>query len=624
MAAREQQAPAGVRHRNGIPLRWLIVVLFGGLVLISVGGVLTMAVTANFANTYSLLEEQAQQLLADLEDEIREVMANAEYTVVGFQRLVDDREIDLSDDDAVRNALRIQLRSTHDIETLAVERRNRPPLILHRTPDGAVRQFADAVAPALPLSGTQRAIAARQPATAGSAVPRPVWLGPQVRNGVLFHDVALPLRVEDHAAGRITASLGGVSVNSLVATFGRNKRTTTFLLNSENRVIAYSADPTLLRGKTGVALDEMPDPAMRGFARGELMNEVDQAGGGNTPFRVHGVDAGSQKFIFLTRQIALISPQPYTLGVYFTEADVTVEMRRAARSGAAGTFALVIALVIAFFLARSISRPMDRIADAAGRFSELDLDGFSPIPASRIREIDTQASAFNTLHTGLAQFSRYVPQALVRRILETGPEATRPVEREITVMFADIADFTAMTEPMDAEAVVGLLNDVFAVISREVAAASGTIDKYLGDGVMAFWGAPEEDPQHALHAIEAAHRIRTALGPFNAERIKAGQPAIRFRIGLHTGRATVGAIGGADRINYTVIGHTVNIASRIEQLIKSLDCHGDICIAVSADCHDAAGRPSGFHGTGSHRIRGSSSPVDVLMLEPDTDTAKPG
>jgi adenylate cyclase len=475
-----------------------------------------------------------------------------------------------------------------------------------------VRRFSDAVAPALPLRNP-RTGATRQQAGQGEALPpQPVWLGPQIRNGVLFHDVTMPLNVGGHTVGRITASLGGASINRLVASFSRNIGTTAFLLNSENRVIAYSADPSLMSGRSGIALAEMPDPALREFPKGELVNELDQSAGNNAPIKVHSVDTDLLGFVFLTREIVMLSPEPYTVGAYFTDTDVMVELQRAARSGFAGLVALALALLIAFFLARSISRPLDRVADAARRFSELDLDGFSPLPASQIREIDTQAGAFNALHTGLTQFSRYVPQVLVRRILESGPDATRPVEREITVMFADIADFTALSEPMDAEAIVGLLNEVFAIISGEVVATSGTVDKYLGDGVMAFWGAPEEDVRHAANAVLAATRIRKALEVFNRARVDARKPPIRFRVGLHTGRATVGTIGGADRANYTILGHTVNVASRIEQLIKSLDCGDDVCIAISRRCHHAAGSPAGFQSVGLHEIRGSTEPLEVL------------
>ena len=612
MTSQKDKAPVQTSQRNGIPLRWLIVVLFGGLVTLSVGAVLAIAVSANFANTYSLLEEQAEQLLADMESEIRAVMADAEYTIVGFQRLLRDRALELSNDEAVLKVLQTQLRSMQNIETLAVQRDGQSPLILHRTPDGSIRQFADAVAPVLPLRNALAAETQEQTGRSDAAPPKPVWLGPQIRNGVLFHDVVLPLLVNGRPAGRITASLGGASINRLVASFGRNAGTTAFLLNSENRVIAYSHDPSVMRGQSGIALNDMPDLALRSFPDGELVNQLDRLAGDSTPIKVHSVDTESQGFVFLTREIVMLSPEAYTVGAYFRDADVMVQLQRAARSGFVGMFALIVALAIAIFLARSIARPLDRVADAARRFSELDLDGFSRLPASRIREIDTQASAFNALHNGLTQFSRYVPQVLVRRILESGPEATRPVEREITVMFADIAEFTALSEPMDADAIVELLNEVFAIISGEVAATFGTVDKYLGDGVMAFWGAPEEDARHAANAILAAQRMRTALGNFNQARAKAGQAPIRFRVGLHTGRATVGTIGGADRANYTILGHTVNVASRIEQLIKSLDCADEVCIALSARCYQAAGSPDGFRSVGSHQIRGSTEPLEVL------------
>ena len=137
---------------------------------------------------------------------------------------------------------------------------------------------------------------------------------------------------------------------------------------------------------------------------------------------------------------------------------------------------------------------------------------------------------------------------------------------------------------------------------------------------MAFWGAPEADSDHAAHAIATAKNIAKLFEEKFTSDQQNGLPSFRLRIGIHTGRAIIGNIGGEDRVNYTIIGHTVNIANRIEQLGKSLDHRNDdeidcAYVAVSDACFKAAGSPDGFEFRGEHTVRGSSTPVSVHILK---------
>jgi adenylate cyclase len=126
------------------------------------------------------------------------------------------------------------------------------------------------------------------------------------------------------------------------------------------------------------------------------------------------------------------------------------------------------------------------------------------------------------------------------------------------------------------------LNRHFGLIGRHVEAEHGTIDKYIGDSVMAFWGAPLSDPDHALHAARAALAIAETLAADNRRRAKKGLAPVRIRIGLHTGLAIVGNVGAPGRVNYTLIGDTVNAAQRLEQLGKSFDDGSDCIVLASA------------------------------------------
>ncbi|MES2584365.1 MAG: adenylate/guanylate cyclase domain-containing protein [Pseudomonadota bacterium] len=167
-------------------------------------------------------------------------------------------------------------------------------------------------------------------------------------------------------------------------------------------------------------------------------------------------------------------------------------------------------------------------------------------------------------------FSQYVPEAVVARLVERpdllklGGEA-----RELTLMFTDLANFTAMSEQLTAEATVEVLTDYFNAMTTIIHRHGGTVDKFIGDAVMAFWGAPLDDPRHAENAVRAAIEMQSAMQALVQQLTQRGLPPIAMRVGLHTGRAVVGNIGSQSRFSYSVIGDAVNLASRLEGANKA-------------------------------------------------------
>jgi adenylate cyclase len=158
-----------------------------------------------------------------------------------------------------------------------------------------------------------------------------------------------------------------------------------------------------------------------------------------------------------------------------------------------------------------------------------------------------------------------MPEYVVKQLLEN-PDSFKlgGVNQKITVLFADIRGFTAFSETEKPERVVGLLNRFFSAMSEIIFAHGGTLDKYTGDGLMALFGAPTTTPADAKNALETAVAMQKRLVTLNAELKTEGLSPINVGIGLHTGEATVGYIGSDQRSEYTAIGDTVNIASRLE------------------------------------------------------------
>jgi adenylate cyclase len=219
---------------------------------------------------------------------------------------------------------------------------------------------------------------------------------------------------------------------------------------------------------------------------------------------------------------------------------------------------------------------------------------------------------------GLQWMDAYVPRQLVQRLLHLGRDAEVSEHQDITVMFTDIVGFTDLTQGMSAAETAAFLNRHFALLTAEIEREGGIVDKFIGDGLMAFWGAPDRVEDHAARACRAALAIREAVRQDNARRAAAGEPPVEVRIGLHTGPVIVGNIGVHGRLNYTAVGDTVNIASRLEQYAKeykTAGAAGQVAIAVSAETVDAAGLKAGARSHGPVRLRGSRREIEVFFLD---------
>src|SRR6185437_1039257 len=170
--------------------------------------------------------------------------------------------------------------------------------------------------------------------------------------------------------------------------------------------------------------------------------------------------------------------------------------------------------------------------------------------------------------SGLRSFGAYVPRDLVRAVLASGERAELGGKtKELTIFFSDLAGFTTLSETLAPEALVELLGGYFDEMTRVIQSHGGTIDKFIGDAIMAFWNAPGDEPDHAARACQAALDCQAKLDAMR--RADARLAGLQARIGLATGSVLVGNIGASDRMNYTVMGDTVNLASRLEGLNKA-------------------------------------------------------
>lgn len=226
----------------------------------------------------------------------------------------------------------------------------------------------------------------------------------------------------------------------------------------------------------------------------------------------------------------------------------------------------IIVLLASVWYSRLVSRPLLALADELGRVERLDLERHIEI-RSAVREVVVMGKAVQSLQNGLRSFRKYVPADLVAELMALGQEARLSAEkREITVFFSDMVDFTTLAEKTSPEHLVEQLALYFDGMTRSIIENQGTVDKYIGDSIMAFWGAPRPMANHAILACRAALQCRDRSRRTGEAHLCAGQVPMFTRIGLNTGPAIIGNIGYEARLNYTAMGDTVNVGSRLEGL----------------------------------------------------------
>lgn len=451
-----------------------------------------------------------------------------------------------------------------------------------------------------------------------------------------------PVWVQGRFAGVLVAFVSMRRLSETIARQASGSGATGFILFDRNQVLAYPQMTRILsqrnrpNGRTpeGGAVD-LPAPVADEAADPVLAAIGRMPAGSATPanqrllgpegrfFSVINVDG--QDYAFIERQVFGYGIAPWRLGIYLPLESLTQELRRAMIGVLGGLVVLVLAVFLALLLGRAIARPIRGLAKAATDLRESEYTDFQELRPSRIREIDEQIQSFNVMQQGLRWFGAYVPRSLVRRILRE-PEADVTRSRDVTVLFTDIAGFTSLSENMDAVHTAQLLNEHFTLLTRAIEDEEGTIDKYIGDSVMAFWNAPKRFDDHADRAVRAALAIADAVAADNRARARRGEKPLRVRLGLHTGTALVGNIGvPGSRVNYTIVGDTVNTAERICELGKEiLGLEDDTVVLASEATVSALTHSVPVSEASRVTLRGRAEPVLVYRVSPPVPVAHAG
>ena len=583
----------------------VLVAGFALLILVGMTLVLGISMLSARENTRTLIRDNARIGILSLARTVRSHLDPAEEASVYIAEMIGSGRLDPANDDRLTEILLATSASAPQLFGLGFVHadgrflrvpRGRAPLKDARAGDFEDLPELLAGAPEMPR--------------------RPFWselAGVEEIDATLI-EVWMPIWKRDSFLGLLVSTVSASDLSRFIAgSEGVPLRRNRFVLYGRDHVLAHrnmadgefrrNADVPLPR------LDEVDDPVLRRIWSPDAQELLIADLGENV--HGHAVDVDGERHVYVYTHLRDYGEVPLITGVYVGPADgLGAEFRRLMQAGAAGLAVILLSVAIAVVFGRRVSAPVRDLAAGSAAVAEFEFDRVERLRPSRLRELDEAARAFNRMMAGLQWFETYVPRRLVRRLVERDAPVVSE-EKLVTVIFTDIVGFSTLAERMPVADVARLLDEHFEILVDCIEAEDGTIDKYIGDSIMAFWEA-DGTADRALRAVAA---IRVGIGKENERRSARGNARISLRIGVHTGPAIVGNVGAAGRINYTLIGDTVNVAARLEQLCKEASTGGgEVTALVSGDTAQLASDRSGLSYRGRHSVRGRDSDIEVYEL----------
>ncbi|MCB2100820.1 MAG: adenylate/guanylate cyclase domain-containing protein [Rhodobacterales bacterium] len=598
------QPPGAAPRRLRLPIGGLMVVGFGGLVLLAVALVLAMGVKSTRDNTALLLRDRAERLIDSLERRLFGHFEPVEHQARRIQRDLAQGLIDPDDHQALADYLRGALSGVPQLTGLGLmypdrtmDRLTRGTDAIRRVPVGREGGFKDLMAWA-------------ETATDSS------WMAP-----VLVPDVKVPVLSLRTALRRADGTLFAVLVQGvtlsdlsrfLVETT-QDSGQTPFILVNHDWVLAHPLliDRSPQTGAEGplYRLSDLGDGILESVwsestFTPRMLENLDNA-------RVAGIEVGEHNYAFVTRDIPEKGGGMWTIGTYFEAVTETAVIGRMVELIGVGLAVLALAVITALLVGRVASRPVQRLALATKAVESGTLSTVPRLEHSVLRELDDAAAAFNTMVEGLRErerirtlFGQYVPRAIAQTLIQDDDGWLEAQAAEATVLFVDMEGFTALSERLTPDRLVKVLNAYFSVLVDILERHGGVVTQFQGDAILAIFNVPAPVPDHADQAVAAGCGIlrQVAAAPIEGEWLNC-------RVGINTGPVVAGSVGAEGRLIYTVHGDAVNQAARLEQMNKELGTRLLVSQSTARLVQNCLLREVGTVG-----IRGKTHPVVVFSL----------
>ncbi|MGD9537413.1 MAG: adenylate/guanylate cyclase domain-containing protein [Alphaproteobacteria bacterium] len=599
-------------RKAGLPIAAVLVGAISLVVIIAVGVIFIVGYGVASRNTHELVAARSALLISSVITHTRNHLAPVEAQLEYVAGLLTAGPAELTRPTALGPVLRTSLAASPQVSVLAFLYPDMTILRAFRDRDGrtvAVDDWRDDPSVRRTLEHAQRQEGLH-------------WgeLFVAERSGRTFINARQPIFRDGAFAGTLIAGVSIDELSGFVADLDDEAFGHAFILYGKNEVLAHPRlrDATFTVSDTAPlpTLADFPDPIMRALWDPE--REVALPAGLARDNEVRAIEVDGETYVIQLRALDGFGDRPWLVGTYQDLGIVAVQLDRLTVIPLIAVAIIVASILLALLLSRGLSRPIRRLAGVAHLVRELELDRAPLLGRSRYRELSEAAGAYNAMIGALRAFETYVPRPLVRRLMKAGPADTlKSEERDVTILFTDIVGFTEYCEGLAPAEVAAFVNEHFALLDGCVEAEQGTVDKYIGDSLMAFWGAPEHQPDHAERACRAALCIERTIRADNRRRAAAGRAPVRLRMGIHSGPVLVGNIGAPSRVNYTVIGDTVNTAERLEGFGKTVPvADSDVVMLLSGETAARLGPAFACERLGRFLPPGRQQRVEAFRLLP--------
>lgn len=576
-----------LKGKSGLPLQPTLVTVVVLLIVAGAGGVGLLAYQSSRVVVDDLWQRLSGELASRTTQRTLRYLEPAVPAIHATQELAKQGRIDMSDEMSVLRHLRAMLIANPQFTWMSHASEDGTYLAVHRTPEGPLKATVRTQLPeaergdaptilrsfAVSDSGEIRQVDQKR----GDYDPRRrEWYGPgRASEGgrwvepFIFVTVGAPgfmYVARDYREGTIrgvwAVEYEVSTLSDFLETLHIGEHGRAYVVSNDGLVVGHPGGVTTSRDGDELEIiraERHPDSMLR-----DAWIELQRLGGGARSFEIG-------------ENLVMAEPFPQDTGIDWLVLVVVPASdffgpieRQAWHNGLIAAVAALAAILLGVFFTNRVSRDLLAIAKEMGRVGRFELaEGSLDEMRSSVREINAMCEATMSMKNSLRSFGKYVPKELVSDLIRSGQEAALGGRKtQITTLFADVAGFTSTAEEMDPDDLVPLLGDFMESMSEAVREHGGTVDKYIGDAIMAFWGAPRPDAKHALNACRCAVEMQRRLVTLQARWEEQGLPQFSARIGINSGPTVVGNFGSPARMNYTVISDAVNLASRLESLNK--------------------------------------------------------